>query len=162
MFIWAQLMVDELSKSVTHFEVKDGLKNLPRGLENTYTHLLRMRLKTSSREIALLQRVLSLAVVPFRSLSFKEANYFCALDALSSSPMDTDLEGHLIQDPQKTLKEICGDFIAPHNDDLRLAHFSLMEFLTRPKDQGLIQTLPFSESIKCSHIVTWVYAASNI
>ena len=40
MFLRAKLMIDELSRSSTPFHVRERLRNLPRGLEETYRYLL--------------------------------------------------------------------------------------------------------------------------
>ena len=137
MFLWAKLMIDELSRSSTPFHVRERLRNLPRGLEDAYRYLLLQltnRLDTLGIELA--QRVLAFTAVARRTLDLKEVQYACALHSLSTSP-DSTLDDHLLLDPEKTILEVCGDFINIRDGQVRFVHFTVKEFLTRPESQWL-------------------------
>ena len=137
MFLWAKLMIDELSRSSTPFYVRERLRNLPRGLEDTYRYLFLQLLKgLDSLDIELAQRVLALTTVACRTMDLKEVQYACALDSLSTSP-DSTLDDHLLPDPEKSILDVCGDLISIRDGQVRFVHFSVKEFLTRPESKWL-------------------------
>ena len=135
MFLWAKLMIDELSRSSTAFHVRERLRNLPRGLEEAYRHLLLQLLKRlDPLDISLVQRVLAFTTAACRTLSIKEVQYACALESLSISANST-LDDHMLLHPEKTIFEVCGDFISIRDGLVRFVHFSVKEFLTRPESE---------------------------
>ena len=137
MFLWAKLMVDELSRSSTPFHVRERLRNLPRGLEDAYRYLLLQLFKRlDPLDIDLAQRVLAFTTAACRTMDLKEVQYACALDSLSTSA-DSTLDDHLLPYPEKTILDVCGDFISIRDGQVRFVHFSVKEFLTRPESEWL-------------------------
>ena len=153
MFLWAKSMIDELSRSPTPFNVRKRLCNLPRGIEEAYRHLLLQLLeRLSPLEIGLAQRVMAFTTVACRDLSLKEVQYACALDSMSSSA-NSILDDHL--HPEKTILEVCGDFISIRDGLVHFVHFSFKQFLTRPEGEwsGSDQRIAsFRVDIEKSHL----------
>ena len=149
-------MIDELSRSSTPFHVQERLRNLPRGLEEVYRHLLQeLQRKLNPLDINLAQRVLASTAVARRALDLKEVQYACAVDSLSSSG-DSILHDHLLLHPEKTIPEVCGDFICIKDGLVRFVHFSVREFLTRPESEwssdGDRQIACFRVDVESSHL----------
>lgn len=135
MFLWAKLMIDDLSRSTTPSHVRERLCNLPHGLEEAYRYLLlRLLERLDPPDRVLAQKVLAFTAVACRTLDLKEVQYACALDSLPSSA-DVELGDYLLPDPEKTILEVCGDFIDIRDAQVRFVHFSAKEFLTRPESE---------------------------
>ena len=137
MFLWVKLMIDDLSRSATPFDIRERLRNLPRGLEKTYQLLLLRLIERLDRfDLQLAQRILAFTAVSCRTLDLEEVRYACALDSQSSSTNAT-LHQHLLLQPEQTILEVCGDFITITDGLVRLVHFSAKEFFTRPESEWL-------------------------
>ena len=73
MFLWVRLMIDDLKKSSSRFEVNERLQTLPRGLENAYQLIfLRIFEKLDKFEIRLVQNALAFIIISYRPLHFDE------------------------------------------------------------------------------------------
>ena len=156
MFLWAKLMIDELSRSPTPFHVQERLRNLPHGLVEVYRHLLlQLQRRLDPLDIHLAQRVLAFTTVARWALDLKEVKYACALDSLSSS-RDSTLNDHLLQHPEKTIPEVCGDFICIKDGGVGFIHCSAWEFLTHPECEwsrdGDRQIASFLVDVESSHL----------
>ncbi|KAI5789536.1 hypothetical protein FPQ18DRAFT_294087, partial [Pyronema domesticum] len=135
MFLWVKLMTDHLSQCGSTAEVRDGLQDLPRGLQDAYRQMLLRRINTYSKpQVARIRRILSIVTSAFRALEIEELNHACAIDALSATTDGAPkIEEHLFFDTTRMITEVCGDFINVSNGFVQLVHFSLKEFLTRPE-----------------------------
>jgi tetratricopeptide (TPR) repeat protein len=151
MLLWAKLMIDQLSRCGSTAEVRDGLQDLPRGLQDAYRQLLLRRINTCSKtEITRIRRILSIVTSTFRVLEIEELNHACAIDALSATIDGAPkIEEHLFSDTTRMITEVCGDFINVSNGFVQLVHFSLKEFLTRPEAEWV---LPEDTRIACFHV----------
>ena len=137
MFLWVKLMMDDLSRSATPFDIRERLRNLPRGLEKTYQLLLLRLIERLDRfDLQLARRILAFTAVSCRTLDLEEVRYACALDSQSSSTNAT-LHDHLLPWPEQSILDVCGDFITITDGLVRLVHFSVKEFFTRPGSEWL-------------------------
>ncbi|XTI89109.1 hypothetical protein V2W45_1343896 [Cenococcum geophilum] len=134
MFLWVKLMIDDLRKSATQFEVMERLRNLPRGLERAYRLLfLRLVGKLDNLELIRARKVLALTIASCRALRIDELRYAYALDSRSGSTF----EEHLFLQPDQGILDVCGDLINIRGGLVQLIHTSVKEFLTRPEEKWL-------------------------
>ena len=102
-FLWIKLMIDDLRKSATQFEVMERLRNLPRGLERAYRLLfLRLVEKLDNLELIRARKVLALTIASCRALRVDELRYAYALDSRSGSTF----EEHLFLQPDQDRKSV--------------------------------------------------------
>jgi hypothetical protein len=81
MFLWVKLMVDDLQKSSSKFELMERLQNMPHGLQDAYRLLFTRligRLDTFERRLA--RCIFSLTIVARRPLKLEELQYAQALN----------------------------------------------------------------------------------
>ena len=134
MFLWVKLMIDDLRKSATQFEVMERLRNLPRGLERAYRLLfLRLVEKLDDLELVRARKVLALTIASCRALRVDELRHAYALDSGSGSTF----EEHLFLQPDRGILDVCGDLINVRGGLVQLIHTSVKEFLTRPEEKWL-------------------------
>jgi tetratricopeptide (TPR) repeat protein len=131
MFLWVELMIKDLSKSDSPFEVKERLRNPPRNLEGIYRHLfLRLIQRLDKVQLNLARKILAFTIISCRTLEVSELQYAHALDSGSSA-----FKEHLLLHPNQSILDVCGDFINIKDGLVQLIHFSVQEFLTRPEDE---------------------------
>jgi tetratricopeptide (TPR) repeat protein len=131
MFLWVELMINDLSKSDSQFEVRERLRNPPRSLEEIYRHLfLRLVKRLDKLQLDLARKLLAFTIFSCRILEVNELQYALALDSGSCS-----FREHLLLHPGQRILDVCGDFINIKDDFVQLIHFSIQEFLTRPEDE---------------------------
>ncbi|OCL06718.1 hypothetical protein AOQ84DRAFT_410315, partial [Glonium stellatum] len=142
MFLWVKLMADDLNKSSSHAELMDRLRDLPRDLEQGYSHLITQLLKKLDKfELRLARSILSLTTVASRTLKLEELRYALALDARSRSdePNKRPLKDYLLVKPAQKIRHVCGGLVNVYTEDtddfVSLIHFSAKEFLTRPESE---------------------------
>lgn len=138
MFLWAKLMIDDLSKSSSRSEVMERLRNLPRGLEDAYRLVLTQMVKTLDKfDLRLAHCILNLTVVACRPLLLGELQYAQALASASSqsSSAQLPLHDHLLINPRERILRVCGGLVTISDDVVRLVHFSIKEFLTRTESE---------------------------
>jgi hypothetical protein len=86
MFLWAELMIKDLSKSDSAFEVKERLRNPPRNLEGIYRHLfLRLLQRLDKVQLGLARKILAFTIISCRTLEVSELQYAHALNSGSSA-----------------------------------------------------------------------------
>jgi hypothetical protein len=131
MFLWVELMIKDLSKSDSPFEVKERLRSPPRNLEGIYRHLfLRLLQRLDKVQLNLARKILAFTIVLCRTLEVSELQYAHALDSGSSA-----FKEPLLLHPNQSILDVCGDFINIKDDLVQLIHFSVQEFLTRPEGE---------------------------
>jgi tetratricopeptide (TPR) repeat protein len=131
MFLWVELMINDLSKSDSQFEVRERLRNPPRSLEEIYRRLfLRLVKRLDKFQLNLARKLLAFTIISCRTLEVNELQYALALDSGSST-----FREHLLLHPGQRILDVCGDFINIKDDFVQLIHFSIQEFLTRPEDE---------------------------
>ncbi|CZR62960.1 uncharacterized protein PAC_12857 [Phialocephala subalpina] len=131
MFLWVELMIKDLRKSDSQFEVEERLRNPPRGIEGVYRHLfLRLVKRLDKVQLDLARKILAFTIVSCRTLEVNELQYAQTLESGSLA-----FKERLLLHPTKSFLDVCGDFINIKDDLVQLIHFSVQEFLTRPEDE---------------------------
>ncbi|KAH8807412.1 hypothetical protein F5884DRAFT_856993 [Xylogone sp. PMI_703] len=136
-FLWVHLMLGSLRRSLTKNNARKQLRDMPNGLQEAYKALLlRLVRKVNKAELEFAKKVLQVAIVSRHPLGLGELQHLLAADAMvNSKNKKGSFDDHLILSLGHRILEICGDFITIADDHVRLVHFSLEEFLVRPKDQ---------------------------
>ncbi|PMD45533.1 hypothetical protein L207DRAFT_257269 [Hyaloscypha variabilis F] len=131
MFLWVELMIKDLSKSDSQFEVQERLRNPPHSLEGIYRHLFLRLIKRLDRvQLNLARKILAFTIISCRALEVNELQYAHALDSGSIT-----FKERLLLHPNQSILDICGDFINIKDGLVHLIHFSVQEFLTRLEDE---------------------------
>ena len=136
MFLWVKLMIDELQRSTSRFEVIERLHDLPLGLESAYRlAFLRISKTLDKYELRLAQHLFVSVIVACRPLRYDELRYVHALQCKSTEVIDRPLDYFLLlQPPQRVLKSVEG-MVCMTDGFLHLTHSSVRDFLVRPKDR---------------------------
>jgi tetratricopeptide (TPR) repeat protein len=131
MFLWVELMIKDLSKSDSQFEVKERLRNPPSSLEGIYRQLfLRLVKRLDKIQLNPARKILAFTIISCRTLEVNELQYAYALDSGSIT-----FKERLLLHPTQSILDLCGDFINIKDNFVHLIHFSVQEFLTRPEDE---------------------------
>ncbi|KAK6508671.1 hypothetical protein TWF506_010750 [Arthrobotrys conoides] len=134
MFLWVKLMIVGLRKYETKEDLDARLKNLPKGMEKLYReHFKKLWANLDNSQLALARKVLAVTIASARNMTLEELRYFIALDTKSDSP----IKDRLLRKPEQRILEACGDLVSVTNGRVQLIHFSVQEFLTRPKGEWL-------------------------
>ncbi|KAJ5358210.1 hypothetical protein N7541_005368 [Penicillium brevicompactum] len=136
-FLWVKLMFVHLEKSLPLAHGIKRLNKLPRDLESIYEEFfLRLSRTLEPDELILSQRLFAFIVVSQRPLSIAEVQHLLAADASSTSKDEKQsIQDCLIPGLDQRILDLCGDLINIENGCLQLVHFSVKEFLVRPKKQ---------------------------
>ena len=153
MFLWVKLMIDDLSKSHTLAQVKDRLRDLPRGLEKAYRlHLLRLVENLDAYELALARNVFTFTIASFRPLEVEELRHAHAIHSDSPAPF----EERLLMQPDRRILDVCGGLVSITKGVARPIHLSLKEYLTRPEEEWIhnddSKILAFRVDLEASHL----------
>lgn len=134
MFLWVQLMIDDLRRSVSLSDMNEKLQSLPRGLEEAFQLILeRISQKLGPSELLLVQQFLTLSSISSRPLTFNELNCAHALDLWRDRAQSNDsIEDFMLIQPPHRVAEICGGLIVVKEGSLNLIHSSVKDFLCRP------------------------------
>jgi tetratricopeptide (TPR) repeat protein len=157
-FLWVKLMFVHLEKSLPLAHGIKRLDKLPRDLESIYEEFfLRLSRTLEQDELNLSQKLFAFIVVSQRPLSIAEVQHLLAADASSISKHDTQsIQDCLIPGLDQRIVDLCGDLINIVNGCLQLVHFSVKEFLVRPKKQWPSygkrrKTIKFRVALENSH-----------
>ncbi|KAF3314682.1 hypothetical protein TWF173_004495 [Orbilia oligospora] len=132
MFLWIELMCAELRKSITAAGILDQLRNIPKGLEELYRdRFLRLLNKLDRQGLILARKVLEFVITSCRSMTIDELWYSIALD----KETEFHLGEKLLIPLERTILEACADLVNITNGRVQLIHFSVQEFLTRPREE---------------------------
>ncbi len=140
MFLWAQLMLDDLERSNSKHELIQRLHTLPYGLEATYNVLLeRLLAELDEGELGLASAVLRLLTVACRRLTLDEISVAYALSLVSNlatgtPPSFTDC---LLVDPVRSVTKVCRALVNIEDSRVALVHLSFKEYLTRPLNKWI-------------------------
>jgi tetratricopeptide (TPR) repeat protein len=153
MFLWVKLMIDDLSKSHTLAQVKDRLRDLPRGLEKAYRlHLLRLVENLDAYELALARNVFTFTIASFRPLEVEELRHAHAIHSDSPAPF----EERLLMQPDRRILDVCGGLVSITKGIARPIHLSLKEYLTRPEEEWIhnddSKIMAFRVDLEPSHL----------
>ena len=162
MFLWVKLMIDDLKKSSSKFEVKERLENLPRGLENAYSFVfLRLTQSLDKFELQLAQNILTFITISYRPLHYEEFRYAYAVLCRPSELVEQPLEDFLLIQPSQNVLVKLGGLVTLTNGFLQFSHSSVQEFLVRPQDQWVREPDPIMTAFridvaKAHRLLSWV------
>lgn len=138
MFLWAKLMVDELSSASSVKEVTHKIHHQPRGLQAAYRRiLLQLQQDLDDFEVRLAQNLLAFIVAAGRPLTVEELNYAQALVLRTDDESSTRsaIEDYLILDAIQKIRRVCGGLVDIKDDKVSLVHVTAKEFLLRPVEE---------------------------
>ncbi|KAK4085591.1 uncharacterized protein Triagg1_581 [Trichoderma aggressivum f. europaeum] len=159
-FLWIKLMFGHLNGSVGVADALEKLHNLPRDIQTAYESLLSGLISGLNRsELNLAQKTFAFIIVARRPLRIEEFQYLFAENAMSASKSRKHPIEHYIPRPDRKILDVCGGLVSIMDGHLRLVHFSVMEFLTRPESEWeSCEAQLFRVSLEQAH--SWVAAAS--
>ncbi|KAF3228108.1 hypothetical protein TWF191_003046 [Orbilia oligospora] len=132
MFLWIELMCAELRKSSTAIGIMNRLRNIPKGLEELYRdRFLRLLKKLDGQGLILAKKVLTFIIASGRRMTIDELWYSIALD----KETEFQLGEELLIPLEQTILDACADLVNITNGCVQLIHFSIQEFLTRPREE---------------------------
>ncbi|CAG8157173.1 unnamed protein product [Penicillium olsonii] len=134
-FLWVKLMFVHLEKSLPLAHGLKRLNKLPRDLESIYEEFLfRLARNLDQGELDLARKLFAFIVTSERPLSIIEAQHILAVEALSTCADEgQSIQEFLVPELDRRISDLCGDLINIVNGSLQLVHFSVKEFLVRPK-----------------------------
>lgn len=133
MFLWAKLMLDDLSHSRSIDIQLQRLAGFPRGLNNIYTEYLHKGTLTMYPEdIALRREIFTVLVGALRPLTVDEMS--CAIALKPSRQLD---ESELLFDPKQEILRLCWPLAIVAGDFVQLTHKSVKDYLLAPSDQAM-------------------------
>jgi tetratricopeptide (TPR) repeat protein len=138
MFLWAKLMVDELSSASSVKEVMHKIHHQPRGLQAVYRRILhQLRQNLDDFEVGLAQKLLAFIIAAGRPLTVEELNYAqaLALRAEDESLTRSTVEDSLHMDAIQKIRRVCGGLVDIKDDKVSLVHVTAKEFLLRPVEE---------------------------
>ena len=136
MFLWVRLMVDDLNKSSSKYELRDRLQALPCGLEEAYqTVSLRISQDLDNFERPLAQHTLAMMTVCCRPICFDEVRFAYAIRCRSLDAKAYPLEDYLLLTPAQRIVNKFEGLVSMLDGVLQFAHSSVRDFLTRPEDR---------------------------
>lgn len=127
-FIWATFQLDLFSRLTTDKAMRDALRKLPRGLNNTYIQLLEQVRDRNAENIGVIAKTLKWIVSSLVPLTLGQL-----AEATSIDPGDTHRAVDKMFNDERDLLEMLGSLVVfdPAKEDpvISLAHFTLYEFL---------------------------------
>ena len=132
MFLWAKLMLDDLSRAPSNNVQARRLAGFPRGLDSVYTEYLREGTETlRPEELALRREIFIILVGAVRPLTVDEVS--CAIALKPSCQLD---ENDLLLDPKHEILRLCWPLAMVTGDFVQLIHMSVKEFLLWPSEEA--------------------------
>lgn len=130
MFLWARIMLDDLSPARSVNVQARRLAGFPRELTNVYTEYLRKGEETMDPEERTLRREIFIILVgAVRPLTVQQLSYAIALKALRQ--LD---QRDVLFDSKHEVLRLCWPLAMVVGDHVQLAHMSVKDFLLRPSD----------------------------
>ena len=128
MFLWARLMLEDLSRARSIKDQVGRLAGFPKGLDNVYTdYLARGAASMTAEELQLRQEILKILVGARRPLKVLEVSYALALN--ESDQLDED---DLLLDPYDEILRLCWPLATLVENNVQLMHMSVKDFLLKP------------------------------
>ena len=117
-FLWVKLALDKLHDNWhTHDNIRKVLTEMPKGMEYLYDRMLE-KIETQSPQLRLMaKRILTWAACCWRPLRIAELQ----------TALEPEFSGFVRL--QKTIVQICGNFISVDNDKVSLIHMTARQFL---------------------------------
>lgn len=127
-FIWVTFQLDLFSRLTTDKAIRDALRKLPGGLNNTYIQLLEQIRDQNTEHMGVITKTLKWIVSSRVPLTLGQL-----AEAISIDPGDTHRAVDKMLNDEKDLLEMLGSLVIfdPAKEDplVSLAHFTLYEFL---------------------------------
>ncbi|KIJ96419.1 hypothetical protein K443DRAFT_107302 [Laccaria amethystina LaAM-08-1] len=124
MFRWVALQLMELKKCRTKKGIRKQLKNLPKGLDETYDQIL---LGIDKNDCCYTQIFLLWLCFASRPMTLEELAATVTVDLAAENGPQFECENK-IQDISDVLK-MCSSFVIESEGKIKLAHFSIKEYL---------------------------------
>ncbi|KAH0538694.1 hypothetical protein FGG08_004711 [Glutinoglossum americanum] len=141
MFLWVQFQLADLCDAVSDFGIRETLRNLPKGMAETYARVLR-KIWGSQPNMVLAQRIFKWVVCAKRPLLITELG-----EAVAFGPGDRWWNTEKIPDATRLI-QACRSLVVFDEDDktVRLAHHTVQQFLLEPPAECSIPEFHFQLS----------------
>ena len=136
-YLWLHLTFKEIAESAiagtTEKQLKKFISTLPKSVDEAYENIL-----NRSKEPDMARKLLQCVVVARKTLTVKELNVAFGVwhDRTSYSTLDLEPGDSF----RSTLKQICGNFVMVHEEEVYLIHQTEREFLIRLENFQLAST----------------------
>lgn len=128
MFLWARLMLDDLSLARTINDQSRRLAGFPKGLDNVYIDCLaRGASLMSADDLDVRHEIFTLLVGAIRPFTVQEVS--CALALELSCQLD---ENDLLLDSKHEISRLCWPLATILGEYVQLTHMSVKDFLLKP------------------------------
>ena len=127
-YLWLHLTFKEIADSAvagtTEKQLRKFISTLPKSVDEAYENIL-----SRSKEPDIARKLLQCVLIARKTLTVKELNVAFGVwhDHTSYSTLDLEPGDSF----RSTLKQICGNFVMVHNDEVYLIHQTAREFLIR-------------------------------
>ncbi|RYP50073.1 hypothetical protein DL768_004359 [Monosporascus sp. mg162] len=134
-YLWVYLVFDVLRSGIEHTQIglRETIRKLPRTVGAAYEKIL-----SRSRDIDKARRLLHIVVAATRPLSLEEMAFALAMreDYRSFGDIQLEPEGHF----RRTVRDLCGLFVAITDGKIYLLHQTAKEFLVQrtPSNQAAL------------------------
>ncbi|KAH0566353.1 hypothetical protein GP486_000259 [Trichoglossum hirsutum] len=130
MFLWARLMIDELSKATSRNSFHAKLNQAPKGLDEVYGMITSRLLETLNKDqLGLCRKILKWATTVRTPLTVSQ---IVVASAIREGDKHLD-DGNLPLNPREEILTVCAPLVEIlENDTVRIVHLSLKEFLHGP------------------------------
>ncbi|KAI9695527.1 MAG: hypothetical protein M1820_008540 [Bogoriella megaspora] len=115
-FLWTHLIVQELTNYWTEEAVDSVLNNVPDGMNQLYSRILRKILQSVNRDLA--GSILRWVICATRPLTVFELRSALRLDT-----------SRTLKKPAQAIESICGPLVSVNNDRVELVHDTVRDFL---------------------------------
>lgn len=124
-FLWAKLVLDEISQCDTEDDIEEALAAIPDAMFALYERMERnLTSSTKKTKTPLIRRLLEWVI--------------CAQRPLSLMELSTALTPERFLDLRKTIRETCGQFIqVDDSDNVSILHHTAREYLTQSRQSEL-------------------------
>ncbi|EXJ69600.1 uncharacterized protein A1O5_07636 [Cladophialophora psammophila CBS 110553] len=135
MFLWVKFQLDIISKITNDKAIRGALRELPRGLENTYIRVLEQVKEQNAHDLDAVCKMLMWLVSCLTPLTLSQL-----VEAVSIKPNDSERDLEKMVTDENDLLEILGSLVVVDRDQddpvVSLAHFTLYEFLVSHRLRG--------------------------
>ncbi|KAI9861085.1 MAG: hypothetical protein M1813_005514 [Trichoglossum hirsutum] len=138
MFLWVHFQLADLCGAVTDSGVRETLRNLPKGMAETYARVLR-KIGGSHANVVLAQRIFKWVICAKRPLLITELG-----EAVAFGPTDLSWDAEGVPSASRLI-QACRSLVVFDEDDrtVRLAHHTVQQFLLEPPAEDSIPGFHF-------------------
>jgi hypothetical protein len=131
-FQWVKCQLDTLCTLITDKSIRTSLKQLPKGLDETYVRAFSKIRKEMGEDAVMIKRIFHWLVHSKRPLTLRELS-----EAISIEFQQRQLDFSAIPTDPEDIFRFCGGLITLSGHDneetVNLSHFSIKEFLLSPR-----------------------------